>query len=182
LKSGGNVVYRENMAGVVVWFTGLPSSGKSTLAERVRDALLAAPAPVCLLDGDLVRTCLVPPLGYVARARDAFYQTLARLAAMLARQGMVVLVPATAYREEYRTQARQLAPAFLEVYLQASAEECAARDRAGLYLDAGAGRLRNVPGVDLEYEVPAAPDVVAVGGQDEQAATQVVVRALAALG
>jgi adenylylsulfate kinase len=170
------------MAGVVVWFTGLPASGKSTLAERVHHALQAAPAPVCLLDGDQVRSCLVPPLGYIGRARDAFYQTLARLAALLAHQGLVVLVPATAYRQEYREQARRLAPAFVEVYLQASVEECAARDHAGVYQSAGAGRLRGVPGVDLEYEVPPAPDVVAAGGRDEAAATLVVVRTLAALG
>jgi len=158
------------MNGVVVWFTGLPASGKSTLAEKVRVRLRDAGVPVCMLDGDVVRTCLVPPLGYTARARDAFYETLARLAAMVARQGMVVLVPATAYRRAYRDAARGLAPAFAEVFVRASVKECAARDEKGLYQDAGAGKLRGFPGVDLEYEVPMEPEVVAAGGHDDAAA------------
>jgi adenylylsulfate kinase len=161
------------MAGVIVWFTGLPAAGKTTLAESVQARLQDAKIPCCLLDGDQVRTCLVPPIGYTARARDAFYTTLARLAAMLARQDLVVLVPSTSYRREYRDAARELAPAFIEVYVRASAQECAARDAKGLYLDAGSGKLRGLPGVDLEYEVPPRPDVVADGGRDARAADSV---------
>ena len=88
--------------GVVVWLTGLPSSGKSTLARRVAATLRAAGRAVALLDGDEVRACLVPSPGYDDAGRGAFYATLARLAALLAHQGLVVLVPATAHRAEYR--------------------------------------------------------------------------------
>ena len=162
------------MSGVVVWFTGLPAAGKSTLAEQVRDRLKAEKIPVCLLDGDVVRTCLVPPLGYTARARDAFYETLGRLAAMLAYQGLAVLVPATAYRRDYRSAARARAPSFVEVYVHATVAECAARDSKGLYQDAGSGKLRGLPGADIDYEVPPSPDVVAQGGQDLTAVAEVV--------
>jgi adenylylsulfate kinase len=164
------------MGGVVVWFTGLPAAGKSTLAEEVLRRLQAEHVPVCMLDGDQVRTCMVPPLGYIGRARDGFYATLARLAAMLARQGLVVLVPATAYRRDYRDAARELAPAFVEVFVRATTQECAARDPKGLYLDAGSGKLRGLPGVDLEYEAPAHADVIADGGKDPAAVPAVLAR------
>jgi adenylylsulfate kinase len=157
------------MTGVVVWFTGLPAAGKSTLAAAVHHRLIEAKVPTCVLDGDQVRTCMVPPVGYIGRARDAFYSMLARLAAMLARQGLVVLVPATAYRREYRDAARELAPAFIEVFVQATVPECAARDPKGLYLDAGSAKLRGLPGVDLEYEAPLHADVIASDGHDLQA-------------
>src|SRR5262249_2375634 len=96
--------------GVVVWLTGLPRSGTPTLAEAVRAALAARGRATLVLDGDAVRAALVPSPGYDAAARDAFYATLARLAALAARQGLVVLVPATAHRRAYRDEARAVAP------------------------------------------------------------------------
>ena len=84
-------------SGTVVWITGLPASGKSTLAQRIK-AKIETAAPCCVLDSDELRFALVPPPGYDDRGRDDFYATVARLAAMLARQGLVVLVAATANR------------------------------------------------------------------------------------
>ena len=78
---------------------------------------------------------------------------LARLAAELARQGLIVLVPATAHLLAYREHARRLAPRFLEVWVTTPLEECRRRDPKGLY--AGADRLPgHMPGVDLPYEAP----------------------------
>ena len=114
------------MSGVVVWFTGLPSSGKTTLAGRVARALAAAGRAHCVLDGDAVRAALVPPPGYDAASRAAFYATLARLAALLARQGLVVLVPATAHRRAFRDDARALAPRFVEVFVSTDVDTCRA--------------------------------------------------------
>ena len=70
------------MSGGVVWITGLPSSGKSTLAEKVAHRLRSAARSCVVLDGDAVRAALVPAPGYGPEARDAFYATLARLAAL----------------------------------------------------------------------------------------------------
>src|SRR5262249_17912043 len=72
--------------GAVVWMTGLPSSGKSTLAAALQAALGRAGRPACTLDGDAVRAAIVPSPGYTPEARDAFYATLARLAALVAGQ------------------------------------------------------------------------------------------------
>src|SRR5262245_27228141 len=104
------------MSGVIVWFTGPASSGKSTLAERVANALEAEARPHCVLDGDAVRTALVPHPGYDVAARADFYETLTRLAVLLAGQGLIVLVPATAHRRAFRERARALAPRFVEVF------------------------------------------------------------------
>ena len=154
------------MSGVVVWFTGLPSSGKSTLAQAVRRHLLEAGRPCALLDGDEVRAALVPVPGHDEAGRAAFYGTLARLAALLAHQGLAVLVAATAHRRSYREEARRLAPRFLEVYLDVPLATCQARDAKGLYARAAAGDVSQLPGAGAAYETPAAPDIVARGVED----------------
>lgn len=138
-------------AGVVLWLTGLPSSGKSTLARAVRRALRGR---CVLLDSDEVRAAVFPKLGYGPRARGAFYRALAGLAALLARQGLVVLVAATANRRSYRAHARALAPRFVEVFVDTPAELCARRDPKGLW--ASAARL---PGRGETYEPPRSPQV-----------------------
>lgn len=167
------------MTGVVVWFTGLPSSGKTTLAHRVRARLLGQGTPTCTLDGDVLRAIIVPRLGYSDADRRQFYTSLARLAAELAEQGLVVLVPATAHLREYRQNARQLAPRFVEVWLTTPLVECQQRDPKGLYATAnavpGAGHL---PGVDVPYEQPTHAEVVASDGADSAA----IERILALLG
>jgi len=160
--------------GWVVWLTGMPSSGKSTLAERIQRRLTALGRASCVLDGDAVRGAFVPPPDYSPSGRDAFYATLARLAALLASQGLVVLVPATAYRRAHRAEARSLAPRFAEVFVAVDAEECARRDAKGLYAATREGRAQGLPGADLAYEAPEAPEITAQGGHDEEA-TQAVV-------
>ncbi len=160
--------------GAVVWFTGLPSSGKSTLARRVAERLRAAGREPVLLDGDAVRGALVPAPGYDRAGRDAFYATLARLAAVLARNGHLVLVAATASRRAHRTEARALAPRFLEVWLAVGAEECARRDPKGLWARARAGEAPHLPGAGEPYEPPDGPEVTARGGEDDAAVEQIL--------
>jgi adenylylsulfate kinase len=160
--------------GAVIWLTGLPSSGKSTLAEWVRKELERRATPCCVLDGDEVRAALVPAPSYDSGDRAAFYATLANLAALLARQGLVVLVPATANRRAYREHARKAAPRFVEVYVSTPHEECARRDTKGLYARASAGTVAELPGVGSAYEPPLTPEVVAPRGADEAAVRHVL--------
>lgn len=157
------------MNGVVVWVTGMPSSGKSTLGCALAERLRARGTPACVLDGDAVRAALVPAPGYCEDGRRDFYRTLANLAALLARQGLVVLVPATAHRSEYRRRARELAPRFIEVFVDVDADEVRRRDAKGLYAAARSGKAAGVPGADVAYERPEAPDLVARGGKDASA-------------
>jgi adenylylsulfate kinase len=160
--------------GVVVWITGLPSAGKSTFAANLASALERASVPACTLDGDEVRRAVVPALGYADDDRAAFYEVLAGLAALLARQGLAVLVPATAHRRAFRERARELAPAFLETWVDTPLEECARRDAKGLYARAAAGGETHVPGPGVDYEAPLAPDIVAHGGEDTAALAALV--------
>jgi adenylylsulfate kinase len=166
--------------GAVIWLTGRPAAGKSTLASAVRARLDELGRAACVLDSDLVRAALVPAPGYDDQGRLAFYTTLGHLAAYLAAQGLIVLVPATANRRAFRERARAIAPAFVEVFVSAPSETCAQRDSKGLYARARAGALAGLPGVDAAYEEPEAPDVVAAGGRDREAVERIVAAALAA--
>lgn len=162
------------MTGAVVWFTGLPSSGKSTLARSLADRLRGTSVPAVVLDGDEVRLALEPAPDYSLQGRERFYETLARLAALLARQDLVVLVAATAHRRAYRERARELAPRYLEVFVDVPATECARRDPKGLYAAAADGRIRGLPGQDVPFERPEAPDVIADGGHDPAAISRIL--------
>lgn len=146
--------------GLVVWITGLPSAGKSTLAARIAAQLRALLTAVLILDGDEVRGALRPVPGYDEAGRDAFYETLARLAALIAAQGYIVLVAATSHRRRFRARARDLAPAFLEVFVDTPLEECMHRDNKGLYEGARSKRITEVPGADIPYEPPEQADFV----------------------
>ncbi len=155
-------------SGLVVWFTGLPASGKSTLANRVRDRV-AQHRSCVVLDSDIVRDALGATT-YHATDRDAFYRSLGNLAALIAKQGHLVLVAATAPLRTHRQQARALAPRFLEVWVRTPLSACEARDVKGLYTRARRGEAPTLPGVGAPYEPPLAADVTADGGLDDAAA------------
>jgi adenylylsulfate kinase len=163
-------------AGAVVWLTGLPASGKSTLAERIRERLLELGVAAVLLDSDALRPVLAPDLDYRSAGRDEFYRRLAELAAVIARQDVVVVVAATAPSRAQRARARALAPRFVEVFLDVPLDECAARDPKGLYARAKSGDAPDLPGAGAPYEPPPDPDVVAAGGQDDDAIDAVILR------
>lgn len=159
--------------GVVVWITGLPSAGKSTFARGTSQELARRGILACVLDGDDVREALAGGLAYTAEERAAFYEVLARLAALLAAQGHVVLVAATAHRRAFRERARELWPTFVEVWVDTPVEEAVRRDTKGLYRAQAAGRASNVPGADAPYEPPLAADARASGGKDARAIEEV---------
>lgn len=154
------------MTGAVAWFTGLPSSGKTTLARAVAGELRLRDIHCVVLDSDDLRAAIVPALGYDEASRQHLYGSLARLAALIARQGHVVLVPATAHRRAFRDAARALAPAFVEVFVDTPLEECRRRDTKGLY----AANASLAPGAGVAYEAPLAPDFTVRPGDDEAAA------------
>jgi adenylylsulfate kinase len=164
------------MSGVVVWLTGLPASGKSSLSHRVAARLRGAGACVVEFDGDELRERVFTGCGYDDESRARFYEGLAQLAGLLARQRLTVLVAATAHRRAWRRRARELAPAFVEVLLDVPADVCAARDPRGLYRRARAGEVSGFPGVGATYEEPEWPDVIASGGEDEVAVEAIVAR------
>jgi len=162
------------MTSAIVWFTGLPSSGKSRLARRVQIQLARACVPCCLLDGDRIRSLLHPQPGYSSAERDDFYLTLGGLALELAQQELVVLVAATANRKQYRDRIRARAPRFIEVWLSATLDECRVRDAKRLYAQFAEGHVRGMPGEDAIYEAPEFAEVTASGGDDDDALLRIV--------
>ena len=160
--------------GAVVYVTGLPAAGKSTLARALTVRLAAQGRPAVLLDGDAVRAALTPRPGYDAAGRAAFYRTLGDLSLLLAGQGLVAVVAATAHRRAFRDRVRAACPRFVEVLVDTPAEVCAARDPRQLWARARAGEAPELPGAGLPYEPPLAPEVVARGGEDADAVEAVL--------
>ena len=161
------------MTGAVVWITGLPASGKTTLAHAIVDALRGRGITGVVLDGDDVRA----PFGIGAHhdaTRDAVYARLATLAARTAERGIVAVVAATAHKRAYREDARAQASRFVEVLVATPLSECERRDPKGLYAMARASDTSRLPGVGVAYEPPFAPDVIASGGRDGDAVARVV--------
>ena len=172
----------QGRRGAVVWFTGLPASGKTTLARRVHAELARARRAAVVLDSDELREVL-ETRSYAPDERDRFYRALAALAVVLARQGTVALVAATAPHRVDRDRARAAlaemgaeAGPFVEVWVKTPLAECEARDPKGLYAKARRGETRELPGVGVTYEEPLAPEVVAVPGAEGAAAAAIVER------
>ena len=164
------------MTGAVVWIFGLPSAGKSTLAGILAARLRAGGAAVLVLDGDDVRLALDPAPGFDEVSRVAFYRTLARLAALAARQGIVAVVAATSNRRVHRAEARRHWPGLLEVFVDVPLAECERRDAKGLFAKARRGEAPGLPGVGDPFERPEAPDLRATGGDDPSVAAEVLRR------
>ncbi len=145
----------------VFWMTGLPGSGKSTVARTAEALLFRRGIDVSVLDGDTLRARLSSDLGFSPDDRRENIRRAAVVARLLADSGQVVLVALISPRADDRAMARQVvAEGFHEVYVEADRAVCEARDPKGLYAAARAGRLSGFTGVDAPYEPPHAPDLV----------------------
>jgi adenylylsulfate kinase len=142
------------MRGRVIWLTGLPRSGKSTLARGILDALAERGQATMWLDSDDLRAVMTPNPTYSDAERDAFYATVGHLARLGAAGGVTVVISATASKREYRDVVRQAVPAFVEIWVRADDATLRARDTGGLYRDADAGAANTVPGAGAAYEAP----------------------------
>ncbi|MGH2947094.1 MAG: adenylyl-sulfate kinase [Solirubrobacteraceae bacterium] len=156
--------------GATVWLTGLPASGKSTIAEELERRLVALGRPAYLLDGENVRHGLSGDLGFSPADRHEHARRVASVARMFADAGMVTVValvsPAAADREWARELHAEAGLDFVEAWVDTPLEECERRDPHGLYARARAGGLPGFTGVDATYEPPATPDV-RLRGADE---------------
>lgn len=146
-------------AGAVVWLTGKPASGKTTTARAVVDRLRSERRAVLWLDSDALRPVLAPQSSYTEAERDWFYGAVGHLAELGAWGGCIAVVSATATKRAYRDSVRQRVGAFVEVWVHCSDTTLRNRDDKGLYQRAAAGELHAVPGVDVDYETPVAPEV-----------------------
>ncbi len=148
--------------GFTVWLTGLSGAGKSTVAGLLLDELEARGIVVEYLDGDVVRTHLSRGLGYTREDRDTNIERIGWVASRLTRHGAAVVVAAISpYREARRSARRRVEEfgPFVEVWIDASVEECARRDPKGLYAKAFAGEIDHFTGVSDPYETPEYAEV-----------------------
>ena len=162
--------------GVTVWFTGLPSAGKTTIAGLVGRRLAEQGGRVELLDGDVVRAQLSRGLGFSKADRDENIRRIGYVAGLLTGHGVTVLVsavsPYRAVRDEVRAAVERVG-GFVEVHVATDLATCRARDVKGLYARHARGELRGLTGVDDPYEPPLAPELAldtATESPDESAA------------
>jgi adenylylsulfate kinase len=150
----------RKQASFAVWITGLPASGKSTIARALRDQLVGQGIDIAVLESDTFRKMLEEEPSYDPEARTLFYRYLAYAGVLLTQHGVPVIFDATANRRIYRNWARQQIPRFIEVFVDCPLETCIARDPKGIYGKASEGGAQTVPGIQEPYEPPEAADVV----------------------
>ena len=154
---------RTPAAGTVVFLTGLPSAGKTTLARGLSRVLQRFGFVVTILDGDEVRQKYFPELGYSPHDREQNVARISLFAAEIARHGGITICSLVAPYAFGRAAARELVERrharFVEVYVSTPLAICEGRDVKGLYASAKRGETRQFTGVDAPYEVPMAPDL-----------------------
>jgi sulfate adenylyltransferase len=151
----------RNQQGLCIWFTGLPSAGKSTIAEILAIHLMEHGRRVTMLDGDVVRTHLSKGLGFSREDRDVNIRRLGFVAGEIARHNGTSIVAAVSPFNSTRNQAREMVGdgRFVLVYVSTPAEVCEDRDVKGFYRKARAGELKHFTGVDDPYEPPPNPEI-----------------------
>ena len=148
------------MNGFTLWFTGLPCSGKTTIADLVAGSLKKQDLKVERLDGDIVRKGLTNDLGFSKEDRDKNIERVTFVAELLSKNGIATIVSFVSPYKELRQHARVNTTNFIEVYVKCPVEVCKERDVKGMYQKAVKGEIANFTGVDDPYEEPESPDLV----------------------
>jgi len=159
----------SHMNGWAVWITGLPGSGKSTIARVVARRLLQQHVRTQLLSVEMLRKVLTPSPSYTEEERDIVYGALVFVAKLLTQNKVNVIIDATANRRRYRDAGRLSISRFAEVYLKCPLQVCMKREirrkkRSGapsrIYLKAKTGASKTVPGVGVPYEESVSPELI----------------------
>ena len=152
--------------GFTIWLTGLPCSGKSTLARALGAALKDRGCAVEILDGDEVREHLSRGLGFSRADRDENIRRIGYVARLLSRNGVATIVAAVSPYRGARAEVRAGVERFVEVFVKCPVEVCIQRDVKGLYKRALEGQLANMTGIADPYEEPLQPDLVVATDQE----------------
>lgn len=175
----------KNQRSVVLWFTGLSGSGKSTIANAVESKLLQLNKHSYLLDGDNVRHGLNRDLGFSDDARVENIRRISEVAKLFVDSGTIVLTAFISPFLSDRQQARSLLDEgqYLEVFVDTPLDICEQRDPKGLYKKARAGEIKHFTGIDSAYEPPVAPEIhVQTADKSVQECADIIVQKLAEMG
>jgi len=148
------------MKAPVIWLTGIPGSGKTTLAEKLQKHYQQDGLPVEILDGDEIRKTLSKDLGFSPEDRKEHNRRVIFVAQILAKNGVTTIIPLISPYRDTRAIARKEIPTFVEVWVKASVDECIKRDPKGLYKKAQAGEIKNLTGLQAPYEHPENPELI----------------------
>lgn len=148
-----------NQRGVAVWFTGFSGAGKSTIATALTKELKSQGYGIEVLDGDEIRENLTKGLGFSKEDRDTNIRRIGFVAKLLARNGVIVLVPVISPYRSIREEMREQIGHFVEVFVNAPIELCEQRDVKGLYKKVRAGEIKQFTGIDDPYEPPLKPEI-----------------------
>jgi len=150
---------KKEIPSFVLWFTGLPASGKKALADTVYQRLIKEKLKVERLDSHDVRP-LFPETGFSPEEVNRHVKRAGHLCAMLEKNGVIVVASFVSPYQKSRKFARECAANFIEVYMKTTVEACEQRDDKGHYVKARRGEYQNFPGVDVEYETPVNPEII----------------------
>jgi adenylylsulfate kinase len=154
-------IEKNKHKGCIVWFTGLPRSGKTTLAYQLEKELFDIGYNVMVLDGDIIRTGLSSDLSFSDEDRDENIRRVGHVADLLRQNGTIVLCSFISPKHVHRNLVRMLCPDnFIEVYCNANLDVCQERDYKKLYEAAKIGNITNLTGVGSDYEQPIDPELV----------------------
>jgi len=151
---------RKDQIGFTLWFTGLPCSGKSAIADRLAEVLKERGLRVERLDGDIVRQSLTRDLGFSRKDRDENIRRVTFVAKLLSRNGVAVLTSFISPYREIRDESRREIENFLEVYVKCPVDVCMKRDVKGMYKKALRGEIKEFTGVSDPYEEPLHPEIL----------------------
>ena len=146
--------------GVTLWFTGLPCSGKSAVADRLAEILKDRGYRVERLDGDIVRQSLTRDLGFSRADRDENIRRVTFVAKLLTRNDVFVLTSFISPYREIRAESRREIGSFVEIYTKCPLETCMERDIKGMYKKAIEGKIKEFTGISDPYEEPLNAEIV----------------------
>ena len=172
---------RPEAEGWAIWVTGLPGSGKSTVARLLKQNLIKQGIRSQILSSDAIRKTLTPAPCYSEDEREMIYRVIVFIAKMLTENRVNVIIDATGNRRRHRDDCRSQVNKFLEVYLRCPLEVCVSREESreetflaprDIYRKAKTGESHTVPGLGAPYEAPENPEVTA--DAEKQSPEQIV--------
>lgn len=158
---------KSSQEGVLIWITGLPGSGKTTLAKEVY-RILSKKLPSIFMDGDIFRKIIGRDLGYTKKDRLKNAFRLARMNQYLAGHGMIVICATVSLYSQIHAWNRKHIKKLIEIYIEVPHHILRKRDQKRLYSDAQRGKVKNLIGVHQTFDIPQNPDIIISNSHDKK--------------